>query len=95
MSPTPTSSLGPDPTITLAGTTHCVGPNGQVVIPKDLGDELGIEPGDETSSWRNRHHIEVRPAKQRSPSRRPQGVHHVGGNGQAAAGSVSSVPSGR
>ncbi len=29
--------------------THRVGPKGQVVIPKELRNELGIEPGDEVS----------------------------------------------
>jgi AbrB family looped-hinge helix DNA binding protein len=28
------------------------GGKGQVVIPKELRDELGIEPGDEVSFWR-------------------------------------------
>jgi AbrB family looped-hinge helix DNA binding protein len=42
--------------------THRVGPKGQVVIPKALRDELGIEPGDEVSFWRHDDHVAVRPA---------------------------------
>jgi AbrB family looped-hinge helix DNA binding protein len=42
--------------------THRVGPKGQVVIPKELRDELGIEPGDEVSFWRHDDHVAVRPA---------------------------------
>jgi AbrB family looped-hinge helix DNA binding protein len=42
--------------------THRVGPKGQVVIPKDLRDELGIQPGDEVSFWRHEDHVAVRPA---------------------------------
>ncbi len=42
--------------------THRVGPKGQVVIPKDLRDELGIEPGDEVSFWLHDDHVAVRPA---------------------------------
>jgi AbrB family looped-hinge helix DNA binding protein len=42
--------------------THKVGPKGQVVIPKELRDELGIEPGDEVSFWRHGDHVAVRPA---------------------------------
>jgi AbrB family looped-hinge helix DNA binding protein len=42
--------------------THRVGPKGQVVIPKQLRDELGIEPGDEVSFWRHDDHVAVRPA---------------------------------
>lgn len=38
---------------------------GQVVIPKDLRDELGIEPGDEVSFWRDGDHVAVRPTRQR------------------------------
>jgi AbrB family looped-hinge helix DNA binding protein len=42
--------------------THRVGPKGQVVIPKQLRDEFGIEPGDEVSFWRHEDHVAVRPA---------------------------------
>jgi len=42
--------------------THRVGAKGQVVIPKELRDELGIEPGDEVSFWRHDDHVAVRPA---------------------------------
>ena len=40
--------------------THKVGPKGQVVIPKDLRDEFGIEPGDEVVFWRDGDHVAVR-----------------------------------
>ena len=49
--------------------THRVGPKGQVVIPKELRDELGIQPGDEVSFWRHGDHVAVRPASQRQPLR--------------------------
>ncbi len=49
--------------------THRVGPKGQVVIPKELRDELGIEPGDEVSFWRHEDHVAVRPAGHRRPLR--------------------------
>jgi AbrB family looped-hinge helix DNA binding protein len=42
--------------------THRVGAKGQVVIPKELRDELGIEPGDEVTFWRHGDHVAVRPA---------------------------------
>ena len=41
--------------------THKVGPKGQVVIPKDLREEFGIEPGDEVVFWRDRDHVAVQP----------------------------------
>jgi len=41
--------------------THKVGPKGQVVIPKEIRDQLGIEPGDEVSFWREDDHVAVRP----------------------------------
>ena len=43
--------------------THRVGTKGQVVIPKELRDELGIEPGDEISFWRDGDHVALRPAR--------------------------------
>jgi AbrB family looped-hinge helix DNA binding protein len=49
--------------------THRVGPKGQVVIPKELRDELGIEPGDEVTFWRDGDHVAVRPATDPRPLR--------------------------
>ena len=51
--------------VILMGMTHRVGAKGQVVIPKELRDELGIEPGDEVSFWRHDDHVAVRPASHR------------------------------
>jgi AbrB family looped-hinge helix DNA binding protein len=45
--------------------THRVGAKGQVVIPKDLRDALGIEPGDEVSFWRDGDHVAIRPTRNR------------------------------
>ena len=44
----------------LRGMTSKVGPEGQVVIPKELRDELGLEPGDEVTFWREGDHVAVR-----------------------------------
>lgn len=51
--------------VILTGMTHRVGAKGQVVIPKDLRDELGIEPGDEVTFWRQGDHVVVRTARHR------------------------------
>jgi AbrB family looped-hinge helix DNA binding protein len=45
--------------------THRVGPKGQVVIPKALRAEMGIEPGDEVSFWRHGDHVALRPTGRR------------------------------
>lgn len=55
--------------VILTSMTHRVGPKGQVVIPKDLRDELGIEPGDEVSFWRHEDHVALRLASGRRPLR--------------------------
>jgi antitoxin PrlF len=47
--------------------THRVGAKGQVVIPKELRDILGIEPGDEVDFWIDHDHLAVRPAGARRP----------------------------
>lgn len=49
----------------LTGMTHRVGQKGQVVIPKHLRDQLGIEPGDEVSFWLEDGHVAVRPSRGR------------------------------
>ncbi len=55
--------------VILHGMTRRVGPKGQVVIPKELRDELGIEPGDEVNFWLHGDHVAVRPAEHRQPLR--------------------------
>lgn len=40
--------------------THKVGPKGQVVIPKEMRDELGIRPGDRVSFWCDGDSVRVR-----------------------------------
>lgn len=47
--------------------THKVGAKGQVVIPRDLREELGLEPGDEVTFWRDGDHVAVRPARSSRP----------------------------
>lgn len=47
--------------------THKVGPKGQVVIPKEFRDELGIQPGDEVTFWREADHVAVQPLRESSP----------------------------
>ena len=55
--------------VILFGMTHRVGAKGQVVIPKELRDQLGIEPGDEVNFWLHDDHVAVRPADHRRPLR--------------------------
>src|SRR5215813_6284619 len=57
------------PQVILPGMTSRVGPKGQVVIPKDLRDRLGIEPGDEVDFWLDGDHVAVRRAALRRPLR--------------------------
>jgi AbrB family looped-hinge helix DNA binding protein len=47
--------------------THRVGPKGQVVIPKELRDDLGIMPGDLVEFWREGDHVIVRRAVSQEP----------------------------
>ncbi len=49
--------------VILVSMTHRVGPKGQVVIPKRLREQLGIEPGDEVSFWMHDDHVAVRPVE--------------------------------
>ena len=53
--------------VILFGMTHRVGPKGQVVIPKELRDDLGILPGDLVEFWREGDHVIVRRAVPQEP----------------------------
>lgn len=53
--------------VRLICMTHKVGPKGQVVIPKDLRDEFGIEPGDEVAFARDGDQIVVIPLRTERP----------------------------
>ena len=55
--------------VILPGMTRKVGPKGQVVIPKELRDVLGIEPGDEVTFWRDGDHVAVRSVRSTQPLR--------------------------
>ena len=55
--------------VILQGMTHKVGPKGQVVIPKELRDVLGIEPGDEVTFWRDGDHVALRAVHSTQPLR--------------------------
>lgn len=47
--------------------THRVGAKGQIVIPKEMRDVLGINPGDEVTFWLDGDHVAVRPEGLRTP----------------------------
>lgn len=49
--------------------THRVGAKGQVVIPKQLRDELDLEPGDEVVFWQEGDHVAVRRKEAAEPLR--------------------------
>ena len=48
--------------VILTGMTHRVGPKGQVVIPKDMRDRLGIAPGMDVVFTETPDGVLVRPA---------------------------------
>ena len=39
--------------------TYKVGPKGQVVVPKEIRERLGIRPGDEVSVEEGNGHVEI------------------------------------
>jgi AbrB family looped-hinge helix DNA binding protein len=53
--------------VILVGMTRKVGPKGQVVIPKELREEFGIEPGDEVTFWREGDHVAVSAVRSERP----------------------------
>ncbi|MEI6624131.1 MAG: AbrB/MazE/SpoVT family DNA-binding domain-containing protein [Actinomycetes bacterium] len=49
--------------------TSRVGPKGQVVIPKELRDQLGIAPGDRMDFWLEGDHVAGHKAAPKTPLR--------------------------
>ncbi len=49
--------------------TSRVGPKGQVVIPKELRDQLGIQPGDRMDFWLEGDHVAGQKAEPATPLR--------------------------
>ena len=49
--------------------TTRVGPKGQVVIPKELRDAFGFEPGTEVVAWIEGDHVALRPVTRGRPLR--------------------------
>lgn len=49
--------------------THRVGPKGQVVIPKYIREELGLQPGDEVTFSREDSGVLVEPVREMKPLR--------------------------
>ena len=47
--------------------THKVGPKGQVVIPKAMRTQLGLEPGDEVIFTLDQRGVHVAPARSSRP----------------------------
>lgn len=52
--------------VILVGMTYKVGAKGQVVLPKELREELGIKPGDEVVFDRGDDEIVVRRARSKA-----------------------------
>jgi antitoxin PrlF len=58
--------------------THKVGIKGQVVIPKEIRDEIGIKPGDEVTFEPNGSEVRVRRVND-DPKHRADGIHALRG----------------
>jgi antitoxin PrlF len=57
---------GSDRELYSLGMTHRVGAKGQVVIPKELRDRVGIHPGTEVDFELENGHIVVKPIRRTS-----------------------------
>ena len=55
--------------VILTGMTHRVGAKGQIVIPKDLRDQLGIHPGSEVTFVSDENSVRVIPIRREIPLR--------------------------
>lgn len=78
----PTGSLKPRYT---GGMTHKVGIKGQVVIPKAIRDQIGIQPGDEVTFEPNGSEVRVRRVED-DPARRAADIKALRGIWAGAGG---------
>jgi AbrB family looped-hinge helix DNA binding protein len=58
----------------MMNTTVTIDKAGRVVIPKEIRDELRLEPGDSLALESEREHVTLRPVHTKTPLQKERGV---------------------